>query len=212
MYVRPLYCCYMITSLYSFRAAHQYCSSFRLQKLSVEFVLAAVCILIGLSCQSLPWGALRGICSIHKLLGQAWANPTLVSRLFPAYASPVVSSCARAVETFTVKSFVFTIQTLFDSPLLAVSPPWLIGRTNEKDCIWSTRAAEQPEGRQARLERKRKCVCDVRAAEQPEATQARLERQQASEQPKARQARLEIQCECIHNWRTAEQPEARNAM
>ena len=56
---------------------------------------------------------------------------------------------------------------------------------------------EQPEARQARLERLREQNREQRTAEQPEARQARLERlrernreQRAAEQAEARQARL----------------------
>ena len=110
---------------------------------------------------------------------------------------------------------------------LAVSHRRLIGRTREKDCIWSSRVAEQPEARQARLERIRACARVRRTAEQPGARQTRLERRRgldwmnncaetrparldryrASRQPEARQARqarLDRQREGIRNRRAAD--------
>ena len=91
---------------------------------------------------------------------------------------------------------------------LAVSHRRLIGRTRKKDCIWSSRAAEQPEARQARLERKRACARVQRTAEQPGARQTRLKRQRGldrmNNRAETRQARLE-------RYRASRQPEARQA-
>ena len=110
---------------------------------------------------------------------------------------------------------------------LAVSHRRLIGRTREKDCIWSSRAAEQPEARQARLERNVRALAfkerqNDRGLDRPglkddagldqmnnraETRQARLERYRASRQPEARQARqarLDRQREGIRNRRAAD--------
>ena len=107
---------------------------------------------------------------------------------------------------------------------LTVSHRRLIGRTREKDCMWSSRAAEQHEARQARLESKHACARVRRMAEQPGARQtrlerrhgldrmnnraetrpARLERYRASRQPEARQARRDRQREGIRNRRVAD--------
>ena len=91
---------------------------------------------------------------------------------------------------------------------LAVSHRRLMGRTREKDYIWSSRAAEEPKARQARLERKRACSRVRRTAEQPGARQTRLERRRGRDRmnnrAETRPARLERQCKGIRNRRAAD--------
>ena len=90
---------------------------------------------------------------------------------------------------------------------LAVSHRRLIGRTREKDCIWSSRAAEQPEARQARLERERACARVRRTAEQPGARQTRLERRHGLD----RMNRAETRPARLERYRASRQPEVRQA-